>query len=234
MQATLGQPIIVENVAGAGGTLATARVLRAAPDGYTLSLGTLNSHVAADAVYPVKFNTLRDLEPIALLTNAPIWIVSANRLPATNMNELIAWLKANPGRATAAIVGSGTASHLCGVHFQNTTGTRFLFVPYRSGAPAYSDLVAGHVDFMCAEFSATRQYFRGQQIKAHAVLSKNSMGWCTRRSDRGRDRIAGALYIVLAGALGAQRDAQRCHRQAQRCRNQRFFRSRSACRGLPT
>jgi tripartite-type tricarboxylate transporter receptor subunit TctC len=172
MQATLGQPVVVENVAGAGGTLATARVLRAAADGYTLSIGTMNSHVAADAVYPVKFNTLKDLEPIALLTNAPIWIVAANRLPAKSMTELIAWLKANPGKTTAAIVGTGTASHLCGVHFQNNTGTRFLFVPYRSGPPAYSDLVAGHVDFMCAESSATLQYVRGQQIKAYAVMSK--------------------------------------------------------------
>ena len=171
MQTTLGQTVVVENVAGANGTIGTARVARAAPDGYTLGIGSFNS-LAAGAIYPVKYDVVKDFEPVALFTNAPIWIVGKKDLPANDINGLIALLKRNPSKVTAAIVGVGTASHLCGVHFQNNTGTRFLFVPYRSGAPAYSDLVAGHVDLMCAESSATRPYQRNGQIKSFAVMGK--------------------------------------------------------------
>jgi len=172
MRTSLGQPLIMENVAGANGTIATARVVRAAPDGYTLILGTWNSQIGANAVYPVTYDTLTDLEPIALATISRLWLVGKAALPPNNITELIAWLKANPGKASAASVGQGSASHVCGIHFQNTTGTQFQFVFYRGGTPAYQDLVAGHIDLMCAERSATVEHLRAGKIKAYGLLAE--------------------------------------------------------------
>jgi tripartite-type tricarboxylate transporter receptor subunit TctC len=172
MRTSLGQPLIMENVAGANGTIATARVVRAAPDGYTLILGTWNSQIGASAVYPVTYDTLTDLEPIALATISRLWLVGKAALPPNNIAELIAWLKANPGKASAASVGQGSASHVCGIHFQNATGTQFQFVFYRGGTPAYQDLVAGHIDLMCAERSATVEHLRAGKIKAYGLLAE--------------------------------------------------------------
>jgi len=171
MRASLGQPMIIENVSGANGTLGTARVVRAAADGYTLSLGNWNSHMAASAFYPVQYDVLKDLEPISLLTISRLWLIGRIGFPAKDAAELTAWLKANPDRASAASVGVGSAAHVCGIHFQNMTGTRFRFVFYRSGAPAYQDVVAGHVDLMCAEASATLPLVRDGKIKAYGVMA---------------------------------------------------------------
>jgi tripartite-type tricarboxylate transporter receptor subunit TctC len=172
MRVLLGQPVIVENVTGAGGTLGAGRVARAAPDGYTLSVGNSNSHVANGASYSLQYDILTDFEPVALLTGAPLWLVARKSMPAANLQELIAWLKANPDKASAGTVGIGTAAHLCGLYFQDRTGTRFLFVPYRGGAPAYQDLIAGQIDLMCADTSATAPQVRSGNIKAYAVMSK--------------------------------------------------------------
>ena len=172
MRASLGQPVIIENITGAGGSLAAGRVARAAPDGYTLEVGNFNTHVANGAVYALQYDIVKDFEPIALLSSSPMWIVTRKGLSATNLQELIAWLKANPDKASAAHVGVGTAAHLCGVYFQQNTGTRFQFVPYRGGAPAIQDLVGGQIDLMCAEASASAPYVRSGNIKAHAVMAK--------------------------------------------------------------
>jgi tripartite-type tricarboxylate transporter receptor subunit TctC len=173
MRAILGQQTIIENVSGANGTIATSRVVRAAPDGYTLGLGNWNSHMAASAFYPVQYDVLQDLEPISLVTISRLWLVGRVGFPSKDAAELIAWLKANPDKASAASVGTGSAAHVCGIHFQNTTGTRFQFVFYRSGAPAYQDVVAGHVDLMCAEASATLPLVRDGKIKACGVMAKS-------------------------------------------------------------
>ena len=125
MRTSLGQPLVMENVAGANGTIATARAARAAPDGYTLILGNWNSQVGASAVYPVPYDVLADFEPIALATISRLWLVGKAAFPPNNVAELIAWLKANPGKASVATVGQGSASHICGIHFQNATGTSF-------------------------------------------------------------------------------------------------------------
>jgi len=172
MKTSLGQPLVLENVAGANGTIATARVARAAPDGYTLLLGNWNSQVGASAVYPVTYDVLADLEPIALATFSRLWLVGKKALPPDNIAQLIAWLKANPGKASVATVGQGSASHVCGIYFQNATKTEFQFVFYRAGAPAYQDLVAGHIDLMCAERSATVEHLRGGRIKAFGLLAE--------------------------------------------------------------
>ena len=125
MRATLGQPVIVENVGGAGGTIGVARVARAAPDGYTINFGNVASHVFSGALYTLPFDLLEGLEPVALLTDlAGSGSSAANDLPAKDLKELIAWLKANPDKATSGIVGAGSPAHLCGVYFQNNTGTQ--------------------------------------------------------------------------------------------------------------
>ncbi len=172
MKTSLGQPLVMENIAGANGTIATARVARAAPDGYTLILGTWNSHVGASAVYPVPYDVLTDFEPIALATFSRLWLVGKAAFPASNIAELIAWMKANPGKASVATVGQGSASHVCGLYFQNATATEFQFVFYRAGAPAYQDLVAGHIDLMCAERSATVEHLRAGKIRAYGLLAE--------------------------------------------------------------
>jgi tripartite-type tricarboxylate transporter receptor subunit TctC len=169
---TLGEPVVVENVTGAGGSIGVGRAARAAPDGYTLSIGNWLSHVGASAVYPVQYDVLKDFEPVSLLTNSPILITARKDFPANDLKELIAWLKANPDKATAATVGAGSASQVSGVYFQRATGTRFQFVPYRGGGPAVQDEVAGHVDLMFNEGTGARPYVLSHQIKAYAVLAK--------------------------------------------------------------
>ena len=172
MKTSLGQPLVMENVAGANGTIAAARLARASPDGYTLILGSWNSQVGASAVYPVTYDVLADFEPIALATISRLWLVGKTGFPPNNIAELIAWMKANPGKASVATVGQGSASHVCGIYFQNATATEFQFVFYRAGAPAYQDLVAGHIDLMCAERSATVEHLRAGKIKAFGLLAE--------------------------------------------------------------
>jgi tripartite-type tricarboxylate transporter receptor subunit TctC len=172
MSEPLGQSIIIENVSGANGGIGAGRVARAPPDGYTLSLANWNNAVANGAVYPLKYDLATDFAPVALLTSAPLWIVARPTFPANNLAELVAWLKANPGKASAATVGAGSAAHVSGIYFQDRTATSFQFVPYRGGAPAVQDLVAGQVDLMCAEVSATLPYVRAGKLRAYAVLAK--------------------------------------------------------------
>ena len=143
MGKTLGQTIVVEDVVGASGTLGVGRVARAAPDGYTLSIGHWGTHVINGAVYPLQYDLLRDLEPLAMIASNPLMIVANPSLPARDLKELIAWLKANPGKASAGTAGSGSATHIGGIYFQNATGTRFELVPYKGTGPAMLDLVAG-------------------------------------------------------------------------------------------
>jgi tripartite-type tricarboxylate transporter receptor subunit TctC len=172
MKGSLGQPIIIENVPGAGGSVGTGRAARATPDGYTLSFGNWASHVGSGAMYPLSYDLLKDLEPVAYIATSPLWIVARKSFPAKDMKQAIAWLKDNPDKASAATVGVGSGSHLCGLYLQKNTGARFQFVPYRGGAPASQDLVAGNVDLMCDLAANTLPFVRSGQIKAYAVMAK--------------------------------------------------------------
>ena len=174
MKTSLGQPIVFENTTGAGGTIATARVARAAPDGYTLSVGNLGTHVVSPATYPnIEYHPLRDFEPVALLGTTAYWLVAKPTLPRKDLKELIAWLKANPDKASAAMVGTGGIDQIAGTYFQQKTGTRFQFVPYRGGPPIVQDLVAGHIDMWFGGAQVTFGQVRSGQIKAYAVLANS-------------------------------------------------------------
>jgi tripartite-type tricarboxylate transporter receptor subunit TctC len=173
MRISLGQPVIIENVGGAAGTLGVARAVRAAPDGHTINFGNIASHVFSSVVYKLKYDVLKDLEPVAMLTTSPFWLVGGAGLPAKDLRELIAWLKANPDKATWGIVGSGSPSHLCGVYFANLTGARIQFVPYRGAGPVIQDLVGGQISLSCLEASATRPSIESGKIRAFALLAKN-------------------------------------------------------------
>jgi tripartite-type tricarboxylate transporter receptor subunit TctC len=173
MRVSFGQTVIVENVPGASGSIGVGRAARAAPDGYTLCMGNWSSHVGSPATYPIGYDIVKDLEPVALLPTAPTLIVGKKALAATNLGELIVWLKANPDKATAGTIGIGSPSHVSGIYFQNETGTRFQFVPYRGGSPLTQALVAGQIDMRVgAEASQTLSYLRSGDIKAFAVLAK--------------------------------------------------------------
>jgi tripartite-type tricarboxylate transporter receptor subunit TctC len=173
MRTSLGQPIIIENVTGAGGSIGVGRVARATPDGYTLGIGQVSTNGFNGATYNLPYDLLNDLAPVGLLSIAPMWIMSKQGMPANSMKELVTWLKANPNKATMAAIGWGGASHLCGVYFQKETGTQITFVPYRGAAPANQDLVAGHLDLFCSEASNSRGLVQGGKAKAYAVLSRN-------------------------------------------------------------
>ena len=170
MRRSLGQPVIVENVGGAGGTIGTARVARSPADGYTIGFGQWTSHVGSGALFPMTFDLLKDLAPVAALTTAKLWLIGRGDLPPNNLKELIAWLKANPDKATAGTIGAGSGTQLCLIYLQQNTGTKFQLVPYRGTAPIFTDLLAGHVDLTCPEAGQTLALYRSGKIKAYAVM----------------------------------------------------------------
>jgi tripartite-type tricarboxylate transporter receptor subunit TctC len=173
LRISLGQPVVIENMGGAGGSIGVARVARAPADGYTLSIGQWTSHVGSGAMYPVSYDLLTDFEPVALLATAPQWMIVRKGFPASNLKDMIAWLKANPDKASAATYGVGSGPHICETYLQNATGARFQIIAYRGGAAAMQDLLAGRVDFICDLSPNSLAQVRAGQIAALAVMSKS-------------------------------------------------------------
>ena len=172
MRITLGQPVVIETVTGAGASLGLVRAARSAPDGYTLLLGNWTSNVGAGVMYPAAREAILDMRPVSMISATPLLIVGKTMLPPKDAKELIAWLRANPDKLSAATIGAGSAAHVCLLYFQQRTGTSFALVPYRGGAPVMQDLVAGQIDLFCAEASQTLSFLRSGKIKAFAVMSK--------------------------------------------------------------
>jgi tripartite-type tricarboxylate transporter receptor subunit TctC len=169
MRISLGQTVIVENVTGAGGSIGVGRAVRAAPDGYTLSLGHTGTHVVNGAIYPLQYDLLNDFEPIALIASNTMMVVTKNDVPPKNLRELIDWLKANPGKIAVGTAGVGSASHFSGVYFQNLIKAQFNFVPYRGTGPAMQDLIAGQIDMIVDQVSNSIAQVKAGSIKAYAI-----------------------------------------------------------------
>jgi tripartite-type tricarboxylate transporter receptor subunit TctC len=175
MRASLGQPIVIEIVAGANGSIGTGRVAHSTPDGYTLLVGLWNTHVANGALYALSYDVLKDFEPISLLASNPQLILAKKAMAGNDLKGLIAWLKANPEKATAGTAGVGSPGHIAGIFFQNITGTRYQFVPYRGGSQAMQDLVAGQIDMMIEPPTTSLPQVRAGTIKAYAVAAQSHL-----------------------------------------------------------
>lgn len=175
MKDVLGQSVIVENVGGAAGGLAAARVARAAPDGYMIMTGIWGTHVANGAIYKLPYDVKEDFTPIALVSVNPLLIVSSKKTPANNLKELIAWLKANPGKATQGTSGVGSVGHVGGVFFEKMTGAKYNYVPYRGLAPAMQDLAAGNIDLMFDTPATSLPHVKAGTIRAYAVTGKTRL-----------------------------------------------------------
>lgn len=168
MRETLGQPIVVENIGGAGGSIGVGRLARSAPDGYTFDIGQWDTHVGS-IIYKLDYDLEKDFEPIALVSNNPQLMVAKNDLPAKTLGELVAWMKANPGKIN--FVNQNAAANVTGVLFENLTGQKVQFIPYRGAGPAMTDLIAGTVDLLVVQGAVALPQIRAGKIKALANLS---------------------------------------------------------------
>jgi tripartite-type tricarboxylate transporter receptor subunit TctC len=169
MRGALSQTMVIENVGGAGGSIAVGRVARAAPDGYTVAIGSADQFVVNAAIYPLQYDVVKDFEPVALLISGPILIVTKTAVPAKNLKELIPWLKANYEKVAQGHNGSGGAQHLCGIELQRTTGASWQFVPYRGAAPALQDVIGGRIDLMCPSPASSLAMVHSGLLRAYAV-----------------------------------------------------------------
>jgi tripartite-type tricarboxylate transporter receptor subunit TctC len=175
MRKALGQSVVIENVGGANGSIAAGRVARAAPDGYTIAIGSGDQFVVNAAIYPLQYDVVKDFEPVALLMNGPLLIAGRNELPVNNLKELVAWLKANHATLAFGHNGSGGVLHLCGLSLQRVAGASWPFIPYRGAAPALQDMIGGRLDVMCPSPASSLAMARDGGLRGYAVTSSTRL-----------------------------------------------------------
>ena len=175
MGRALKQTMVVENTVGAAGTIGVGRVARANPDGYTVGIGHWSTHVVNGAIYALRYDLLKDFEPVALIASNPQILVTKNAVPAQDLRELVTWVKANQERISVGTAGIGAASHVTGVYFQTATNTKLQFVPYKGTGPALHDLMAGHIDLMFDQASNSLPHARAGKLRAYAVTAKTRL-----------------------------------------------------------
>ena len=173
MRTSLGQTVVIENAVGAAGSIGVTRVARAAPDGHTVSIGHLGTHVVNGAIYTLPYDLLKDFEPVGLIADHPSLVVSKNAVPAKNLQELVSWAKSNG--ASVGTSGTGAITHVAGILFQKLTGAQLRFVPYRGAGPALQDLVAGQIDLMFDQASNSLPHVRGGRIRAYAIMDSRRL-----------------------------------------------------------
>jgi tripartite-type tricarboxylate transporter receptor subunit TctC len=171
MRTTLGQPVLVDNTTGAGGSIGTGKVVRSAPDGYMVSIGHWGTHVVNGAYYTLPFNLLTDFEPVAMIASNPQIIISKTAVPAKNLKELNAWISANQDKALMGAGSIGGASHMAAIYYGNRIGVKFHVVPYRGGAPALQALLAGEIDLYVTQISNVAGHIKAGTIRAYAVTA---------------------------------------------------------------
>ena len=209
MRTILRQPLIIENITGAAGSLGVTRAVRSPPDGYTLSIGTSTTHVLIGGLYALPFDLLKDFEPIILIGSEPLLIISRNSLPPDDLKGLIAWLKANPERALVGIAGAGAMGHLTGIALQKATATKFQFVPYRGNAPAMQDLLAEQIDFMIEPASNFLALLGSGSVKPFAVTGTarlSSVPKIPTTDEAGLPGFHASLWYALWAPKGTPKD----------------------------
>jgi tripartite-type tricarboxylate transporter receptor subunit TctC len=209
LRAMLGQPVIIENVGGAAGSIGVGRAVRSPADGHTLSIGTSTTHVLTGGLYKLPFDLLTDLDPVILIGSEPLLIVGKKSFPADDLKGLIAWLKANPDKASVGIAGVGAAGHLIGISFQKATGTQFQFVPYRGNGPAMQDLLADQIDFMIEPSSNFKALLAAGSVKPFAVTGKArlpSLPNVPTADEAGLPGLSASLWYGLWGPKSTPKD----------------------------
>ena len=205
MQPLLGQPVIIENVGGAGGSTAVGRVARAEPDGYTIDIGQWDTHVGS-IIYKLNYDLEKDFAPIGLISVNPQLLVAKKSLAASNLKELVEWMKANPGKAL--FVNQNAAAKVSGILLQQATGTQVQFVPYRGAGPAMTDLISGQVDLLVVQAAVALPQVQGGNHQGDCQPLTTPLARTARHSHLGRERSAGPLHVGLVRVLWPEGDAE--------------------------